>query len=234
MMQNLDNIELFSSLSPQQRTELAAKCVWRVFQPGEQILERSTTSRDVFFVAEGSVNIVNFGVSGREVAYASIDEGHYFGELSAIDGRPRSANVIARSKCLLASLSPEFFKEVLMENPAIMMSVLERLARIIRINDDRILDLSTLGAVQRVCQELLRMAEPDPVTANSWLIYPMPTQSVIASRVSTTRETVARVLGQLTQEGMVLKKGKSLYLKDRSGIEEFINNLAMSPGQGAK
>ena len=233
-MQTLDNIELFRELPPTERAEIANKCSWRVFRAGEQILERSTTSRDVFFVVEGSVNIVNFGVSGREVAYASIEEGHYFGELSAIDGRPRSANVIARSKCMVASLSPESFEDVLMKNPAIMMSVLQRLARIIRINDDRILDLSTMGAVQRVCQELLRMAEPDPVSPNSWLIYPMPTQSVIASRVSTTRETVARVLGQLSQEELVLKKGKNLYLKDRAGIEEYIRTLAIAQGQGNK
>jgi len=233
-MQNLDNIELFSDLSVEDRTALGAKCVWRVFQNAEQILERSTESRDVFFVVDGSVNIVNFGVTGREVAYATVETGHYFGELSAIDGRPRSANVIARSKCLVASLSPENFKELLMTHPNIMMAVMQRLARIIRVNDDRILDLSTLGAVQRVCQELIRMAEPDPVTPNSWIIYPMPTQSVIASRVSTTRETVARVLGQLTQEAMVLKKGKSLYLKDRTAIEDYINTLAMTSGQGSK
>lgn len=233
-MQNLDNIELLADLSPESRAALATKCVWRVFQNGEQILERSTTSRDVFFVAEGSVNIVNFGVTGREVAYATVEMGHYFGELSAIDGRPRSANVIARSKCLVGALSPDHFKDLLMTNPDIMMSVMQRLARIVRINDDRILDLSTLGAVQRVCQELLRMAEPDPVTPDSWIIYPMPTQSVIASRVSTTRETVARVLGQLAQEAMVLKKGKSLYLKDRTAIEDYINTLAMTSSQGSR
>ena len=74
------------------------------------------------------------------------------------------------------------------------------------------------------------MAKPDPVTPNSWLIYPMPTQSVIASRVSTTRETVARVLGQLAGDDLVLKKGKNLYLKDKEGIEDFISSLAVTPG----
>ncbi|WP_339632392.1 Crp/Fnr family transcriptional regulator [uncultured Sneathiella sp.] len=233
-MQNLDKIELLKELTPQERAGIASKCAWRTFGANEQILERSTDSRDMFFVVEGSVNIVNYGVSGREVTYASVGEGQYFGELSAIDGHARSANVVANTRCLLASLSPELFQELLMQNPAIMMSVLQRLVRIIRINDDRILDLSTLGAVQRVCQELLRMAEPDPVTANSWLIYPMPTQSVIASRVSTTRETVARVLGQLSHEGMVLKKGKTLYLKDKGAIEDYIKTLAMTSGQSGR
>ncbi|MEH6403724.1 MAG: Crp/Fnr family transcriptional regulator [Sneathiella sp.] len=229
-MQSLDNIELLTDLPREERQALASKCVWKTYSSNEQILERSSTSRDIFFVAAGSVNVVNFGVSGREVAYATVEAGQYFGELSAIDGRPRSANIIANKNCLLGSLSPENFTELMLRQPEIMMKVMNRLARIIRINDDRILDLSTLGAVQRVCQELLRMAEADPVTPDSWLIYPMPTQSAIASRVSTTRETVARVLGQLTNDNLVLKKGKSLYLKDKAGIEEFIASLAVTPG----
>lgn len=229
-MQDLDNIELLRDLEPAERMAIAGKCTWKVYSPHEQVLERSSISRDAFFVVEGGVNVVNFGVSGREVAYATVESGQYFGELSAIDGRPRSANIIANKKCLLAAISPEHFNELLLTHPQIMLEVMQRLARIIRINDDRILDLSTLGAVQRVCQELLRMAEPDPVTANSWLIYPMPTQSVIASRVSTTRETVARVLGQLAGDDLVLKKGKNLYLKDKQGIEDFIASLAVTPG----
>jgi len=233
-MQKLDNIELFKELDTDELQAISMKCSWKTYLNGEQILEKSSTSRDVFFVVEGTVNIVNFGVSGREVAYASVETGQYFGELSAIDGRPRSANVIASKKCILASLSPESFTELLKSHPDVSLQVLQRLARIIRVNDDRILDLSTLGAVQRVCQELLRMAEPDPVTPNSWLIYPMPTQSTIASRVSTTRETVARVLGQLSSENLVLKKGKNLYLKDRAGIEEMISNLAASSGNVAR
>ncbi len=229
-MQTLDNIELLKNLTQEERAALSGKCAWKTYSSNEQILERSSTSRDVFFVVDGAVNVVNYGVSGREVAYATVDAGQYFGELSAIDGKPRSANIIASKKCLLASLSPENFNDLLLQHPEIMMQVMQRLARIIRINDDRILDLSTLGAVQRVCQELLRMAKPDPVTPNSWLIYPMPTQSVIASRVSTTRETVARVLGQLAGDDLVLKKGKNLYLKDKEGIEDFISSLAVTPG----
>ena len=46
----------------------------------------------------------------------------------------------------------------------------------------------------------------------------MPTQSSIAARASTTRETVARVIGQLAQEEIVKKKGKSLYIWDRDSL----------------
>ena len=125
-MQNLDNIELLQDLSTEERTALAAQCVWRSFASGEQILERSSDSRDMYFVVEGSVNIVNYGVSGREVTYATIAAGQYFGELSAIDGRARSANVVASSRCRLAALDPASFEALLMRHPEMMMSVTSR------------------------------------------------------------------------------------------------------------
>ncbi len=42
---------------------------------------------------------------------------------------------------------------------------------------------------------------------------------MIASRAGTTRETVARVLGQLTTAGIVERKAKTLYVRDRARLE---------------
>lgn len=224
--QRLSGIELLKGLGDQELRVLEQACAWRRYSAGEQILDRDSDSRDVYFVAEGIVEIVNYSPSGREVAYATVPAGGFFGELSAIDGEPRSASVVADRTCLLASLSPERFTEILNQHGSIAYRVLCRLARIIRTCDDRIMDLSTLGAVQRVYQELLRMAKPDPVTPGSWLIYPLPRQHEIAARASTTRETVARVLSQLTSDGMIRRKEKSVYLNDRQGLKALIAKMS--------
>ncbi|TNE36989.1 MAG: cyclic nucleotide-binding domain-containing protein, partial [Alphaproteobacteria bacterium] len=76
-MHNLDKIELLSELTREERAALGTKCSWRTFRAGEQILERASDSRDMFFVVEGNVNIVNYGSTGREVIYATIGEGQY-------------------------------------------------------------------------------------------------------------------------------------------------------------
>ncbi|MCW5729725.1 MAG: Crp/Fnr family transcriptional regulator [Alphaproteobacteria bacterium] len=224
----LDSIELLKSLSPADMRQLEKQAVWRRYAAGEQVLDRSSMSRDVFFVVQGRVNVVNYSLGGREIAYASVGAGGFFGELSAIDGEPRSASVVAAERCLVATVTPEIFNDVLLKNPQIMHLVLSRLVRIIRTSNERIMDLSTLGAVQRVHLELLRMAEPDPLQPNSWLIYPMPTQSQIAGRASTTRETVARVISQLQSSGIVRRKDKSLYIKDRARLEAVAARLGPS------
>ncbi len=185
----------------------------------EEILSRDEQAGDVYFVLRGEVRIVNYSASGREVAYAIIPAGGYFGELSAIDGRPRSANVLAVEDCLLATLTPAAFKELLATDTDIAAKVMQKLVRIIRSADDRILDLATLSAYQRVYVEILRMKKPDPVRPNSWLIYPLPTQAQIAALASTTRETVARVLSQLNHDHIAERKSKTLYIRELSKLQ---------------
>lgn len=230
----LSGIEVLRGLTEADLKEIEQTSAWRRYASGEQILDRDSDSRDVFFVVEGQVEVVNFSPSGREVAYATVPAGGFFGELSAIDGEPRSANVVADKNCLLASLPPERFRELLQKHGQVSVRVLTRLARIIRICDDRIMDLSTLGAVQRVYQELLRMAKPDPVTPGSWLIYPLPRQHEIASRASTTRETVARVLGHLVSDGLITRKEKTVYLNDRAALKKLIEKMSDKGAENAR
>jgi CRP-like cAMP-binding protein len=221
----LDGIGLFSSLTDGEIRRLEQRCKWRHFRRGEQVLDRDSESRDIMFVVKGTVRIVNFSSTGREVAYATMAAGGYFGELSALDGQPRSATVVAVEDCLLASLSPEVFEEFLHDHAEAAVQVSRRLAAIIRSCDDRIMDLSTLGAMQRVYGFVLRLAEPDPVNPSAYSIYPIPTQHAIAGQVSTTRETVARALSNLNQAGIAERKGKTLYIRDREGLESLIERL---------
>ncbi len=221
----VDGIELFTSLSPEELRDLEKRCSWRRYDGGELILDRDSGSRDVYFVVDGRVQVANYSLSGREIALATIRAGGYFGELAAIDHLPRSATVTAAGKCLLAVMSPTVFSELLQDHPGIALQVLQRLAKIIRVCDERIMDLSTLRAVQRVYVELLRLAKPDAAVSSLWSVYPMPTQADIAGRASTTRETVARVLGDLTSGGLIQRKGKTLYINDRDRLAELSERL---------
>jgi DNA-binding GntR family transcriptional regulator len=83
--------------------------------------------------------------------------------------------------------------------------------------------------VQRVYVEVLRLCGPDPAVQNLWSVYPMPTQADIAARASTTRETVAHVLGQLTQSGLVQRKGRTLYINDRETLKSMSANSEVRP-----
>jgi len=221
----LAKIALLRGMSESDLIDLARAARWHKFDEGEIIFDRQSDCRGVYLVVEGEVDVVNYSNQGREIAYARVKTGDFFGELSAIDGLPRSANIVAQTTCRIAEVSRETFSELLKSQPEIAFRVLEKLVRIIRTADERILDLATLGAHQRVCIELLRLAKPDPVKPDGWLVYPMPTQAEIAALASTTRETVARVMGQLVEDGMIRKVHKTVYIGSREKLAELAQRL---------
>ena len=109
------------------------------------------------------------------------------------------------------------------------IQVLSCLADIIRSCDERIMDLSTLGAVQRVYRQLLQMAEESSVLPGQWLIPALPTHKAIAAMASTTRETVARTMSQLAKAGIVERKGRVLFIRDRVQLEQLTGVLEVEP-----
>ena len=105
------------------------------------------------------------------------------------------------------------------------MHVLRRLAGIVRSCDERIMDLSTLGAVQRVYLEVLRLVEE--TEPGQWSIAKLPTHKTIASRASTTRETVARTVSQLAASGIIGREGDKVIVRDRDKLEDLVTALGV-------
>lgn len=225
--ESLDKIGLLQSLIEVERQSIARRCAWRRYKGGEQILDRDSASQDVLFITDGEVRVVNYSSSGRETAFADVSTGSYIGEIAAIDGMPRSASVVAITDCTIAIFPRESFVELVENDAAIAFRLLRHLTGMIRTNNERIAELSTVGAVQRVYRELLRLCVPDPGGEGS-LITPLPTQQDLAGKVGATRETVARALGQLTNTGVIQRRGRTLLILD----VDMLSFLASPDGDG--
>lgn len=220
----LESIELLKSLNADERQGVEKNCSWKWYGSQEQIIDRHSDSSDVFFMVKGKVRVVNYSLSGREITFDDVGDGKYFGEMAAIDGEPRSASIMALSDCLVAALAADQFRRMLASHPDIALKVMSHLSRLVRNSVGRIMDLSTLAANNRVHAELLRIARPSVKSPNMAAIAPMPIHGDIASRVSTTRETVARVLNDLARQGVLERAKDVLVIKDvrrlRSMVEE--------------
>ncbi len=222
--ESLSGVGLLQGMPAVERRRLEQVCRWRRYGAHEQIVDRQGDSSDLCFVIEGRVRVVNYSASGREITLDDIGAGEYFGELAAIDGQPRSANVMTLTACTIASLPRPMFRELIENHPRLGFLVMERLASMVRHSTERIMDLSTLAANNRVQAELLREARTNMTGDNRAEISPIPVHGDIASRVSTTRETVARVLGDLARQGVVERTKDTLVVRDVAQLTQMVED----------
>lgn len=216
---------MLDSLTIEHRRDFEMSCRWRRFAPNEQIIDQRDESREVYFITRGRVRVVSFTLSGREVALEDLHAGAYFGELAALDGHPRSTSVMALEESDIAKMAPERFLKVLQQYPDVALKVMINFAKIIRISTDRIVDLSTLGANNRVHGEVLRQALTTEPENNIATIRPIPVHSDMASRASTTRETVARVMNDLARRGIVKREKDCLIVCDVDELQAIIETV---------
>jgi|TARA_Y100000814_G_scaffold78775_1_gene51041 CRP/FNR family cyclic AMP-dependent transcriptional regulator len=219
---SLKNIKLFEGLSADALSSIEQDCKWYQCNINEQLIDRHSTDLDLYFLVSGKARVVNYSLTGREVSFDDKGPGDYFGELGAIDGQPRSANVIALEDMLVARLSRSDFIELISQQPSITLKILHGLAKIVRISNNRIMDLSTVGANNRVHAEILRLVELGEVSENTAVVRPIPIHGDIASRVSTTRETVNRVFSDLTRKGLIKRNKNELLVLDISRLKRMV------------
>lgn len=219
---NLAGIQLLAEITPERMSELERVARWLRYQAKELVFDMQSHGSEVYFIVEGALQVVNYSPAGREVSFAQVPAGGYIGEMSAIDSKTRSATVVALEGTVLASIMSETFKSLLLDYPKIALVVLQNLAAMVRAADERIMDLSTLSAINRVQSEILRLAVPDQDNNNLVVISPLMTHSDIAARASTTRETVSRVLSNLTRIRIVERAKTSLRVLDVGRLTNMI------------
>ena len=222
---SLANTGLLRGVPEAIRQDIEARCRW-VFHPeGSFLLAEEDESRDLAFLCYGKARIIQYTASGRAIAHAEIGAGSHFGEISAIDDQPRSASVLAVTDVVTASLSQPVMMELLKRSPDFAVALMKSLTNMIRGTNARLRNMSSLSARQRVAVEIERLARSLRTGGSRRVtLIPAPTAAEIAHRAATTRETVARTLGELRRLGVITTKRGSLDV-DLESLEEAMESL---------
>jgi CRP/FNR family transcriptional regulator, cyclic AMP receptor protein len=203
---------------------LARQCQFRLYRANQTVLQYCDDSRDVFFVISGKVCAIYHSLQGRDIRFGDLRIGEIFGELAAIDGQPRSADIVALSDSVLAMM-PEFvFKDAIDTCRPFAAAIMRRLAAKVRAISERVTELSTLSVRSRVHAELLRLSRTGRLDRNSVIISPRPTHADLASRISTQREAVTRELNHLARAGLVQRQGANLVVRDLGALVKMLSN----------
>ena len=209
-----------SCLTDDERSIFEKSCSSVNFSAGSTIIEKDDDETSVFFVLSGTVSVLNYTISGRAITHTTLGWGNIFGEMAAIDCRPRAAWVLALTDCTIFTIPGGVFMDLVERNHKFALTVLRKLSANLREANERILDFFSLDVEQRACLELVRMAKPDPLRPHSFFIMQMPTQANFASLIGSSRETVSRIMSRLKNDSIINMSARGLEILDKKQLEK--------------
>jgi CRP-like cAMP-binding protein len=211
-------MRILSSLDAAEIAALNFRCQWRRLQPKEWLLHQGDAGTDTYFLTDGALRIIINAPDGSDVILTDLKPGDYFGEMSAIDGQPQSAGIVAISESTVARIPAAVFRQLLHTHPEIIERVLREIVSRMRLLHQRISELHTMPVRHRIYAELLRRA--DPIDERRAVISSLPRHAEIAACVGTRRETVARELKALERAGLFTRSGRAFVITGRDILQK--------------
>ncbi len=211
----LERVPLFEGLSGEALDNLVQATTRKSYPKDTTLVEENESGETLYMILSGKVKVTNIGHDGKEVILAILGEGEFFGEMSLLDKEPRSANVITTDRTEMMTLRRKEFMNLLENNKEILSKVLAVLAGRLRHANAQIRSLALLDVLGRIARLLLDIAQKEGrELLDGSVVFRRPTHQEIASMVGTSRETVSRMIGDLSRDGYIKISGKDIIIRD--------------------
>ena len=220
---DLRQFSLFANV-PEEDLKRAARLM-RVRHIGrrEIVCRKEEAADGLYLLFSGSLQAVDITEDGREIGLNLIGPGSFFGELSVIDGLPRSAHIIALQPSVVGVIPQEAAREIFYKLPATAEAMMRHLTEMVRnLSSYRAL-LAIPNAQQRVYALLQQMGQRMP--GGLMVIQNLPKQQEVAIMINTSRETVSRAVAHLVSTGVLEKDYRRLIVRD----PQRLRSLALKP-----
>jgi CRP/FNR family cyclic AMP-dependent transcriptional regulator len=213
----LEKCPLFSVLDVPGRAELVSHARPRNFAAGEPICHVGEPGHNMMAVVVGTVRISLPTLRGREIILADLPSGELFGEIAMLDGKPRSANATALTKCELLVLERRDVLPVLEKYPSACLKMMEILCGRIRRSDERMADIAFFDLPARLAKTLLHY----PVQGHGPAKLSL-SQRELAEMAGGTRENVNRCMRDWQRRGILQLKDRWTIILKPEALRGFV------------
>jgi CRP/FNR family transcriptional regulator, cyclic AMP receptor protein len=192
--------QLLAAIPDPMVRDIAARGQQRQLVKGTIFINEGERGDALYVILAGKVKVFVASPEGREMVLGFLGPGDYVGEMS-LDGRPRSASVMATEQTTVSMLTRGGLREAIVQNPDVAMNLITVLIDRARIATDTVRNLALMDVYGRVARLLLSLAEERP---DGTLVVPERlTQQDIADRVGASRDMISRIFKDLTIGGYI-------------------------------
>ncbi len=209
---------LFEGLEAEQISDLAAIAVQRRLERGRRIFEEGDEASGLYIVAAGRVKIFKTGPEGKEQILHVFGPGQPFGEVPVFAGQRFPASALALDDCRLIYLPRAAFVRLISGQPPLALNMLAVLSRRLREFTVQIENLALKEVPARLAAYLLALAAEQKSPERVELHI---TKAMLANILGTIPETLSRILGKMSGQGLIRVDNREIALLDRAGLKDL-------------
>jgi CRP/FNR family cyclic AMP-dependent transcriptional regulator len=213
---------LFGALDDGARRELVARVHRRSFNVGDPIFHAGEPGQSMMVVLSGTVRVSLSGPRGKSVILADLSAGEPLGEVALLDGKERSADAVALTKCDLLVLERREVVAFLEKRPDLCLKLLELVCARLRKSDARMSDIAFFELSSRLAKVLLeRVGKPGRTGVKPKLSL---SQTELASMINASRENVNRCLRNWQRQGIVDVSERWITVLQRDVLQAIVES----------
>ncbi len=213
----LKQISFFKDLSNSDLKKLFSIAGLKKYAAGQMVFAKADLGNNFFIVKTGRIKIFTTVGGGKKKTFAYLKKGDFFGEMSLLGGRTRSASAQAAEDSEVLVISKKNFKRLIIENPDFSLNLLQTLVeRLHKANKDMesMLFHNILGRLAEAILELSKDKHTKPVKMAI-------DQNELAQYLGTTRVPVCRAINTLKRAGIIDYRRGELVILNQARLQSM-------------
>lgn len=210
---SLKNIPVFSSLSEKHLEELSEIMLEKTYRKNQVIFDQGDPGDSLIIIRNGLVKISLVDSNNHEFIIKTFSMNDFFGEMSLLDGGPRSATATAVEDTQALIIFRDNFVGLIQKNPSVALGMLTELSNRLRTTTENISNLTFFDAYGKVARCLLDLADKIGKKEETGLAMHLTlSRQELANMSGLSRETFARILKEFQVRGCLKVQGKKILI----------------------
>jgi len=215
---HVSSIPFFEELPDEQIEDLCMIVADQVFHRGQIVFSEGDDGTGFYVVISGRVKIFKLSPEGKEQILHIFGPGDPFGEAAVFSGQHFPANAEAMESSRIFFFPRGSFSDLIKDNPSLALNMLAILSKRLRRFANLIDDLSLKEVPGRLAAHLLYLSGQSEGSEQLELNI---TKTQLASLLGTIPETLSRILGKMSKQGLIESDGRQIKILEREALEEL-------------
>lgn len=195
------------------------------FKKGEIIFQEGEPAKEMFIIKNGKVKIFK-KIGDIEKTLTILSDGEFFGEMSIVENKPRSASAQALTDCELISITGDMLDAMMKRNPEISIKMIKKLSERLRETNMQIEALIIKDKEMKIVYTFLKECDEKGEPVSGGIKIPISIEKLV-SLTGIPKEEIDEILDKLSKKEIVTRANDFFLVKERKVLQNYFEYLTL-------